>query len=157
MYQDIINKFEMTAHPEGGYYKETYRSSTLIETNFGKRPLSTGIYFLLKAGDVSHFHRIKSDEMWHFYGGDPLIVVEIDESGKLIETRLGTNILKGEVPQYVVKANRWFGSYPADNGRYSFVGCSVSFGFDFNDFELANRDCLENEYPQHKEIIKRLT
>lgn len=147
----------MISHPEGGFFKETYRSSESTETEFGTRSLSTGIYFLLPAGHVSHFHRIKSDEMWHFYSGDPLIVVEIDELGNLIETRLGNDLKNGEVPQYVVKANRWFGSFPADGGEYSFVGCSVSFGFDFQDFELADRNCLEEEYPQHELMIKRLT
>lgn len=157
MYQDIIEKFQMQAHPEGGFFKESYRSEQSLETNVGSRSLCTGIYFILPRGHVSHFHKIKSDEMWHFYGGDTLIIVEIDESGNLIETKLGTNLSNGEVPQYVVKANRWFGSFPAKDSEYSFVGCTVSFGFDFQDFELANKLSLTELFPDHAELIAKLT
>ncbi|OUR96730.1 hypothetical protein A9Q84_10335 [Halobacteriovorax marinus] len=157
MSKKIIEKFKMLSHPEGGYYAETYRSVDVTTTEFGERSLCTGIYFLLEALDVSHLHRIKSDEMWHFYDGDPLVIVEIDEAGKLISTILGRNLENGEVPQYVVKANRWFGSYPAKNSKFSFVGCTVSFGFDFADFEMAKRDELIAEFPAHREIITKLT
>jgi predicted cupin superfamily sugar epimerase len=157
MYQKIIDKFDMQSHPEGGFFKETYRSEEEIDTVVGKRSLCTGIYFLLPKGHVSHFHKIKSDEMWHFYGGDPLTIVEITEEGELISTTLGPNIEQGEVPQYVVKANRWFGSFPKQNSEYCFVGCTVSFGFDFNDFELAKREELLKKYPKHEEVISKLT
>lgn len=157
MSKKIIERFNMLAHPEGGYFSETYRSVETTSTLVGERSLCTGIYFLLEQGDVSHFHRIKSDEMWHFYDGDPLVIVEIDEEGELISTLLGRDLEKGQVPQYVVKANRWFGSYPAKGSKFSFVGCTVSFGFDFNDFELAKRDKILKEFPSHKEIITKLT
>jgi predicted cupin superfamily sugar epimerase len=157
MYQKIIDKFEMQSHPEGGFYKETYRSNANLNTEFGSRSLCTGIYFLLPRGHVSHFHKIKSDEMWHFYGGDSLTIVEIDENGNLLRTKLGTNLEKGEIPQYVVKANRWFGSFPSEDSEYSFVGCTVSFGFDFEDFELANKESLLKLYPVHHEMISKLT
>ncbi len=157
MYQKIIDKFDMQSHPEGGFFKETYRCADQIDTELGKRSLSTGIYFLLPKGHVSHFHKINSDEMWHFYGGDPLTVVEIDEQGQLISTTLGPNIENGEVPQYVVKANRWFGSFPSEESEYSFVGCTVAFGFDFEDFELANKEYLLSKYPNHREMISKLT
>ena len=157
MYQNIIDRFEMQSHPEGGFFKETYRSDAELDTTYGRRSLSTGIYFLLPQGDVSHFHKIKSDEMWNFYGGGSLIVVEIDENGNLIETKLGSNLEEGEVPQYIVKANRWFGSFPEKSSEYSFVGCTVSFGFDFQDFELANKESLIKLYPQHRIMITKLT
>lgn len=157
MYQNIIDKLEMLPHPEGGFYKETYRSSESVDTEMGERSLSTGIYFLLPKGHVSHFHRIKSDEMWHFYSGDPLTIVEIDEQGKLITTTLGPNLDKGEIPQYVVKANRWFGSFPSDKSEFCFVGCTVSFGFDFTDFELANKENLQKQFPELSIMIEKLT
>jgi predicted cupin superfamily sugar epimerase len=152
----LIDKFNMQAHPEGGFFTETYRS----EGKFDQKSYSTGIYFLLRKNDISHLHRIKSDEMWHFYDGDPLKVVEIDESGKIIETILGTDYEKGMVSQYVVKANRWFGSMPLEGvsggSDYCFVGCTVSPGFEFEDFELASFDSLATEYPQHRDLLKKI-
>lgn len=148
----IIEQYQMQAHPEGGYFKETYRCEEIINN----RNLSTAIYFLLKNGDKSHFHRIKSDELWHFYIGGPLKVVEIDLEGNLIETVLGKNILKGQVLQYCVKAGHWFGSTPLEKTEFSFVGCTVAPGFDFKDFELAKADELISQYPQHQSIIKEL-
>jgi len=154
MISKLVEKFELEPHPEGGYYKETYRCKNKIPGDH--RAYSTGIYFLLGQSDVSHFHRIKSDEMWHFYLGGPLTIVEIDESGKLIETILGTDIEQGMVPQYTVKASRWFGSFPSQGSEYSFVGCTVAPGFDFKDFVLAKRSDLVKAYPQHAAMIEKL-
>lgn len=156
---DIVSKFEMQPHPEGGYFLETYRSDIAIkpESFEGERSCSTGIYFLIEKDNFSAFHRIKSDEMWHFYAGNPLEVVEITPDGELKTTTIGNDILNGEVPQYVVKKDRWFASYCKDNEGFSFVGCTVSPGFDFSDFELASRDELINSYPRHAEVIKKLT
>lgn len=141
--EKLIQKFNMSPHPEGGFFCETYRSEQTIDTENGKRSVSTSIYFLLRQGDVSHLHRIKSDELWHFYHGEDLEIFEIDERGNFI-----TTVLNQENPQYVVKANRWFGSRPCANSAYSFVGCTVSPGFDFADFEMAKRENLCNEFPK---------
>lgn len=150
---ELIEELGLERHPEGGAFKETYRSP--LENNFegfeGKRSASTGIYFLIGGDDVSHFHRIKSDEIWHFYEGSPIIVVEISPSGELIETRLGEN----RNYQYTVKAGHWFGSY--STGEYSLVGCTVAPGFDFNDFEMAKKEELLESYPDHRDIIEKLT
>ena len=143
MINELIKVYEMIEHPEGGYFKETYRS----EGSFEDRSHSTGIYFLLKEGQKSHFHRIKSDEMWHFYLGDPLLILEIDEEGKLIETVLGRDFQNGMKLQHVVRANRWFASTPYKGSEFSFVGCTVSPGFDFADFELAKRQEFAINYP----------
>src|SRR5690606_16518058 len=100
---------------------------------------STGIYYLLGKEDFSSLHRITSDEMWHFYGGDSLVVMEIDEDGKVIET-----LLSNKNPQYVVKGGRWFGAYLPEGAYYAFCGCTVSPAFSFEDFKLANLEDLSH-------------
>ncbi|MBS1592258.1 MAG: cupin domain-containing protein [Bacteroidetes bacterium] len=158
----LIQQFQLLPHPEGGYYKETYRSNgeiaqTALPSSFsGNRNFSTAIYFLLEKENFSAFHKIKSDECWHFYAGQTLLVHIINEVGILQTIKLGNNILDNETFQFVVPANCWFASEPALNTEYSFVGCTVSPGFDFLDFELAKATELIALYPQHKEIIKRM-
>ncbi|MDE3236930.1 MAG: cupin domain-containing protein [Bacteroidota bacterium] len=160
--QQIIQQFEMQPHPEGGYFKETYRSRESIAHNAlpsrfaGERNFSTAIYFLLEQGNFSAFHKIQSDECWHFYAGDALNIYVIDIDGILQTIRLGSDIQNGEVFQYVVPAGCWFASEPAVGSIYSFVGCTVAPGFDFEDFILASADTLQQLYPQHAGIIRRL-
>lgn len=159
----IISKLELAPHPEGGYFKETYRSTGIIPQNVlegdfsSDRNYSTGIYFLLTAGNFSAFHRIKQDEMWHFYDGDPLIVHMISPDGHYSSQRIGLNFEDGELPQFVVPKGVWFASEVAVGGEFSLVGCTVSPGFDFADFELADRTLLSDEFPAYPEIIERLT
>lgn len=152
-----IENLDMISHPEGGYFKETYRSETDFEPKgfSGKRNYATSIYFLLEQNNVSHFHRIKSDEIWYYHAGYPLTVYVIHSNGELEELKIGPNIHKGEVLQAVVPANSIFGS--TSHNAYSLVGCMVSPGFDFNDFELFTTSELLNLYPQHPSIIKQLT
>lgn len=151
----------MLKHPEGGYYKETYRSTegvlkaSLPDRFGGDRSFCTGIYFLLQKGEFSAFHRIKSDEMWHFYYGSPLNVYVINTKGKLEVLKLGDNFDKGEQFQAVVPAGSWFASAPADEGSFSLVGCTVSPGFDFADFAMAKKEDLIQQFPQHKEVISK--
>lgn len=156
---ELINHFELVEHPEGGAFAETYRSieSTNFDNFEGPRHYSTGIYFLLQKGEFSAFHKIKSDEMWHFYLGDSLKIIEIDLEGNLKETILGRDIHKGEMLQYTVKANHWFASMPNNKSDFCFVGCTVSPGFDFKDFELASHSELSSIYPNHSELIKNFT
>ncbi len=155
----LVQQYNMLPHPEGGYYKETYRSDavTYFDELQGKRNNSTGIYFLIEKGNFSAFHKIKSDEMWHFYHGDSLEVIELHQNGELIKTRIGNNLKEGETFQYTVKANTWFASRVFQNGQFSFVGCTVCPGFDFADFELADQKLLSEQFPQHEVIIKELT
>lgn len=156
-----VEQLQLLPHPEGGYYKETYRSSLEVElddlncTGKGRRSLCTGIYFLMEKNNFSAFHRIQSDEMWHFYSGDPLIVHMINKEGVYSKQVIGDNIEEGQKLQYVVPANVWFASEVLEGGEYSLVGCTVSFGFDFNDFELATTKLME-EYPEHTNLINRL-
>lgn len=150
--QHLITKLELLPHPEGGYYKETYRSKTQIDTPGGKRNVSTAIYFLLEKGNFSAFHKIKSDELWHFYSGDVLEIIEITLEGKLIITELGPDNF-----QYCVPAGHWFGSRVKEGGIFSLVACTVAPGFDFLDFEMAVQNDLLEEFPQNSDIIKELT
>jgi len=158
----ITEKYALLPHPEGGYYKETYRAEEIIKQNAlpqrfsGDRNFSTAIYFLLEQGNFSAFHKIKSDECWHFYAGETLLVYVITLTGKLEIIRLGNNIEKSETFQYIVPANCWFASEPAPETNYSFVGCTVAPAFDFVDFELAKAEELIKQYPEHKNIIQRL-
>jgi predicted cupin superfamily sugar epimerase len=135
----LAETLNLLPHPEGGYYRETYRS-----------PSSTAIYFLLTKGNPSHFHRIKSDELWHFHKGDPIEVIEIDEAGQIVVTTLGLDVY-----QHCVPAGRWFGSQTT--GEDSLVSCTVAPPVEFETFELATRDDMLDSYPNHKEWIERLT
>ncbi|WP_259015432.1 cupin domain-containing protein [Emticicia fluvialis] len=158
-----IEKYQMQAHPEGGYFAENYRAAETIRQDAlpkrfeGDRNFSTGIYFLLEGHQFSALHRIKSDEIWHFYYGSPLYVFYIDNQGLVQTIKLGNNPENGEVFQAVVPAGVWFGSKPAQADGFSLVGCTVAPGFDFADFELGAREKLVSEYPEHGEIIKMLT
>jgi uncharacterized protein len=153
----------MQAHPEGGYFAETYRSAEKIPHHAlpnrfkSDRSFSTGIYFLLESHHISALHRIESDEMWHFYAGCPLNVYTIDYEGVMKIIRLGNNPENGEVFQAVVPAGVWFGSKPAEPDSYSFVGCTVAPGFDFEDFEMKSRAELLAMFPQHQAIVEMLT
>ena len=158
----LIKQFEMQPHPEGGWYKQTYKSNEQVAAAAlpgrfgGDRSFSTAIYFLLEKGNFSAFHRIKSDECWHFYAGDPLLIYIIKQKGEINIISLGNDLEKGHSFQYVVPANCWFASRPASGSEYCFVGCTVSPGFEFEDFELADGTALSVMYPQHKSIIKEL-
>lgn len=159
---DLIAQLKLEPHPEGGFYRETYRAPVLISEGElaphfrGARAFSTAIYFLIPAQDRSMLHRIKADEIWHFYAGDPLKIVEITPEGVVKETMLGLNLPQSEIPQYVVPAGNWFGAV-ATGDNYTLVGCTVAPGFDFNDFELAERDRMLKEFPHATAWIKKLT
>ena len=158
-----IKKLQLTPHIEGGAYREVYRSSLSIPSEclpilfHGDRNICTGIYFLLRRGQFSAFHRIASDEIWHFYYGDPLLIHEINHGGLLTTHRLGSNPETEEVFFTVIKAGSWFASVPATDSEYSLVGCTVAPGFDFADFEMAERAALSGWYPGHAELIGTLT
>lgn len=156
-----IEKLELLSHPEGGYFKEVYRSTEDIQhdtlpTRFsGNRSFSTSIYFLLNKGQKSAFHRIKSDELWHFYDGEPATIYVIDDVGKLIEHKLGLCPEENIFPQVVIPANCWFAAEP--KGKYTLSGCTVSPGFDFTDFEMADSKNLIKQFPQHEKLIRKFT
>ena len=150
-------------HAEGGYFRQTYRSDVMIARDAlpagfaGARAASTAIYFLLEGKNFSAFHRLRSDEVWHFYAGWPLAVKVIDREGKCSRILLGNDPGAREVFQAVVPAGCWFGSHVADRKSWALVGCTVAPGFDFDDFEMGKRSELVREYPQHRAIVERLT
>lgn len=158
-----IQQLQLTEHVEGGAFCEVYRSplqvtaAALPAAFGGTRHISTSIYFLLKEGQFSAFHRIKSDELWHFYYGDPLVIYEIEADGALTEHLLGDNPELGQQFQCTVKAGNWFASRVQAGGAYSLAGCTVSPGFDFADFELAERELLSKQYPAYRKLIEELT
>jgi uncharacterized protein len=158
-----IEKLNLQKHPEGGYFSETYRNNESIKKEHlperynGDKCFSTLIYYLLKENDLSHFHRLKSDEIWHFYSGSPLIVHLIDENGNYKSVLLGSNIETGEMFQFVIPRNTWFGAEVKDKSSFSLIGCTVSPGFDFDDFELGKKRDLSDKYPRYINIINYLT
>lgn len=160
---DWIDHLQLSPHPEGGHYRQTYRAAESIarahlpERFDGDRAFSTAIYFLLADDDFSALHRIRSDEVWHHYDGGALTVHVIDSGGCYVPIQLGKDISKGESPQAVVPAGCLFGASMRDAGSFALVGCTVAPGFDFTDFELPPRAQLLREYPQLREIIERLT
>ncbi len=160
---ELIEKLELAQHVEGGFYKETYRSEgtisegSLSEEFEGPRNYSTGIYFLLTSDTFSAFHRIKQDEMWHFYEGAPLTIHIIDDQGNYSFHRLGLELGDQQSPQFTVPRGYWFAAEIEDPNSYTLVGCTVSPGFDFSDFELADRKALIESFPHHEHIIHRLT
>jgi predicted cupin superfamily sugar epimerase len=161
--QHWIDHLGLIPHPEGGYYRVTYQSDLTIVQDalpsvfHGDRSASTAIYFLLAQNDFSAFHRIASDELWHFYAGSALIVYVIDPEGNYSELHLGAACEAGEVFQAVVKAGCWFASRLKDPAGFALVGCTVAPGFDFADFEMAKRSELTGTYPKHRNLIEELT
>lgn len=156
---DYVQALQLQAHPEAGWYAEVFRSEVKFHpTGFsGERSAITAIYFLLEKGQFSALHRIKSDENWHFYEGDPLEIIEIDPEGNLTITVLGRNLQKGQHLFYTVKAGHWFGSRPAPESDFSLVGCTVAPGFDFADFEMPGLDWFLQEFPQHENILRGIS
>ncbi len=161
--QHWIKQLQLEPHPEGGYYREVYRSSVLLdhkalnESFEGDRSYCTSIYFLIADQDFSALHRIKQDEIWHFYDGTGLTVHVIDKGGKYSEIHLGRQVERGECLQAVVPAGNWFGASVTNSEGYALVGCTVAPGFDFRDFEMPKRSYFLEHYPQHEEVIKKLT
>lgn len=157
----LIKKLNLQSHPEGGYYTEVYRSEGIIETEEDAFPdgrhFSTSIYYLLESDDQSNFHRIKSDEVWHHYEGSSITIHLISEAGSYRKLHVGKDFEMGQKPQQVVPAGYWFGVTVDDPDSYALCGCTVSPGFDFDDFEMADRAVFLNQFPKHEEIIKKLT
>jgi hypothetical protein len=157
--KDYAELLKLQPHPEGGYFGEFYRSELEVspEDFIGPRNACTSIYFLLEEGQFSALHKIKSDEIWHFYEGDSLEILEITEEGKFRNTALGRNLKNGEVLSYVVKAGHWFGSRTRSGGKFSLVGCTVSPGFDFRDFEMPDQNWFLEHFPFFEKEIREIT
>ncbi|KAA3657184.1 MAG: cupin domain-containing protein [Calditrichaeota bacterium] len=158
-----IKKLELTAHPEGGYFRETYRATEKIRQNAlpdrfsGERNYSTAIYFLLEGNQKSLFHRIQADEMWHFYAGSALTIHMIANDGTYSTLKVGPHTGSGQHFQQLVPAGIWFGTTVDDSSSFSLVGCTVAPGFDFADFEFGKREQLIQLCPDKKSLIESLT
>lgn len=158
-----VEKLDLKSHPEGGYFRETYRcaeeirSDHLPERYGGARAYSTAIYYLLKGDQFSAFHRLKSEEMWHFYAGTTLTISSIDEVGALRMSKLGSNPDAGESFQIMIPAGWWLGARCDNPEGYALVGTTMAPGFDFADFEIAKREDLLQKYPEHQRVVESLT
>jgi len=160
-----IERLGLAPHPEGGWFRETYRCADVIARDAlpagfpGARNVATAVYFLITREAFSALHRIRSDELWHFYAGDPvaLTLLDADGRGSLAGVRLGRDPAGDALPQVVVPAGAWFGAEVAPPGTFALVGCTVAPGFDFADFELGERGALIARYPRHRAAIERLT
>ncbi|HEV7329683.1 MAG TPA: cupin domain-containing protein [Flavisolibacter sp.] len=160
--EQIIQHLQLQPHPEGGFYKEVYRSAGTIDAAClsplfdGSRNYATSIYYLLQSGDFSAFHRIRSDEIWHFYAGGRLLLHLLDTNGDYQCLMLGSSMTSDTQFQIVMPAGAWFAAEPAPGTDFTLAGCTVAPGFDFRDFEMAKPESLTKLYPQQKEIIHRL-
>lgn len=158
-----IEKLNLELHPEGGYFREVYRSDENIAMNAlsnrynGNRSFSTSIYFLLKGKQISRFHRIKSDETWHFYQGTTLKLFVLGKDGTLTTRLLGNNFEEGENLQFTIPRNNWFGGKVVDKNSFSLLGCTIAPGFHFDDFELGEKQKLMEKFPNHVNLIEELT
>lgn len=159
----IIDRLKLTSHPEGGWYREVYRSDEVLPADslparYGEpHCINTSIYFLLESNDFSAFHRIKSDETWHFYLGSPVTIYILSPDGKYKEVILGNNLIDNQELQYTILRDSWFAAIVQTTGSFALVGCTVSPGFEFSDFELAERKQLISLFPDYEQLIFSLT
>ena len=161
----FINKLKLKLHTEGGYYTQIYEDNSIIKVldkNEDNKYKSTYtiIYYLLKENNFSSFHKIKSNESWHYYAGNTKIkIYEIKDNGELTIHNLGNNLEKGDNFVSVIEKNSWIAAelYDKNNNNFALVGCNMAPGFNYNDFELGNSKLLINKFPQYTKIIKRLT
>lgn len=156
---ELIKRLALLPHPEGGHFRETYRSQQKVAraTDGAERSASTAIYYLLHGEERSTWHRIKSDEVWHFYDGSPLHVHVLEPGGGLTTLRLGNPLMHEDAAfQAVVPAGAWFAAECAEPDGHSLVGCTVAPGFEFDEFEIADPQVLLQGWPQHGQVIDRL-
>jgi len=159
---ELVKKLGLTPHPEGGYYRETYRAEELYEVNGIQKNCATAIYFLITDTNFSALHKIQSDEIFHFYYGDSVDFVMFDEKNKPIRKTLGTNIQEGEKPQIIVPKNMWQGfkinkTNPNNINGFCLMGATVAPGFDYKDFKLGSKIDLMMEFPEYHKIIHEFT
>lgn len=157
--QEWIDLLELVPHPEGGFYRETYRASLEVAppSHPGPRAASTAIYYLLRQGDVSTFHRLLSDELWHHYAGGSLTVHTLSETDGYEAFQVGPDPSAGHRLQAMVPGDVWFGATVDEGSPYVLAGCTVAPGFDFADFEMARREELLRRFRARRELVQRLT
>lgn len=156
-----IQHLKLDPHPEGGFFREIYRS--LIEADHkdlpkgyqGKRRFSTSIYYLLRSGDISRFHRLKSDELWYYHFGSPVKIILIDQEGHKSSKLLGSRPDRAEKPQVIIPAGTIFGAEITESNSFGLYGCMVTPGFEYDDFEIFSKEDLVQAYPKHADIIEK--
>jgi predicted cupin superfamily sugar epimerase len=162
--QDIIDRLQLVPLTiEGGFFRETYRSAVSVSASAlpgqygGDRNVSTAIYYLLTPDTFSAIHRVKSDEVFHFYAGDPVEMLQLEADGRGRTVTIGNDLAAGHMPQLVVPGGLWQGCRLIPGGRWALLGCTVAPGFDYADFTAANRAELLAQYPDHAKLITALT
>jgi predicted cupin superfamily sugar epimerase len=156
--EEIIAALKLEPHPvEGGFFRETYRSTESISRPLGTRSLGTAIYYLLTPQTVSALHRLPGDEVFHFYLGDPVRMLQLGPGGISGTVTLGSDLLAGQQLQLVVPGGTWQGSHLIDGGRFALLGATMAPGFDYADYEAGRRSELTERYPLWTELIHRLT
>ncbi|MCS6866868.1 MAG: cupin domain-containing protein [Gemmataceae bacterium] len=161
--EDVIRLLQLQPHPvEGGYFRETYRSSVVLPASMlpgygASRAVSTAIYYLLMPGHVSELHVLASDEVFHFYLGEPVRMLQLWPDGRGQEVILGTNLAAGEVPQVVVPAGVWQGARLVGDQGFALLGCTVAPGFEYADYRRGGRAELTSRWPAFATEIERLT
>lgn len=153
----IVSQLSLVPHPEGGFFRETFRAPlALVGLPHGQtRVAQSSVYFLLPSSTFSALHRVRSDEVWHFYDGDPLELHILDEWEHRV-VLLGRDLAAGQVPQCVVPAGLWQAAKPLGD-RFSLCGCTVAPGFEWEDFEMPSTDELMRNMPQHETVIRALS
>jgi len=151
---EIVKQLDLEEHPEGGYFRETYRGSEIVQGEDNKkRSAGTGIYFLLTEGICTNWHRVRSDELWHFYRGTQLVLEIIDDQGEFNQLLLGNELSEGSKFQQLIPKHYWQRAY--STGNFTLVGCTVSPGFEFEDFEMIEKDELAQKFPEISAKITR--
>lgn len=161
---DIIKKLHLQPHPEeGGFFRETYRSDDdfaagALPERYGEdRCAGTAIYYMLTPGTFSALHRLKTDEIFHFYAGSPVRMLQLFPDGTGKEIILGSDVLAGQHPQVIVPRGVWQGSLLEARGDFALMGCTVSPGFEYDDYEHGDRAALIHQYPAFRDLITKLT
>ena len=150
----LVNDLKLLPHPEGGFYREMYRSPTIVNANgLAQKSAHTSIYYLLSGDDFSSWHRIKSDETWYFHSGGDVVIYFFDLNKALQTIQLG---LDSKCLQATIPANTWFAAKPISQNSFCLVSCAVAPGFEFTDFEIGQRDSLLNEFGSSLDGIKAI-
>jgi predicted cupin superfamily sugar epimerase len=157
----LIHELDLEPHPEGGYFKRQYYSEeyvlkdSLPERYSHLRHFYSSIYYLLGPGDFSAFHRLKSDEIWHFFEGDSISIHFLNPDGTYSLHHMGINLAKGECYQLLIPHGTWFAAQPVNVTGYTLIGCTVIPAFDYEDFEIGDFNDLSTLYPQHTVLVRR--
>jgi uncharacterized protein len=154
---EIVSLLDLQPHPDGGYFREVYRATEVLHLPRGLRPAWTSYYALLTSAACIALHRVASDQVWHFYCGDPLEIIWLTQDGRRTDKQLGLDLAAGARPQVVVPARSWYGARVAKGGSWTLIGCTIAPAPELADFDLGERAALNARFPAHGRIIAELT